>query len=64
MRAKARADKAPKDVKARVQLAAAYMQAGDRLNAIQALQDAIAIDATFKAQGEYYIQEIAAGRTP
>lgn len=62
--AKTRADKAPKDVKARVQLAAAYMQAGDRLNAIQALQDAIAIDATFKAQGEYYIQEIAAGRTP
>lgn len=62
--AKARADAAPKDVKARVQLAAAYMQAGDRLNAIKALQEAIAIDVTFKAQGEYYIQEIAAGRTP
>ncbi len=62
--AKARADAAPKDLKAHVQLAAVYLQAGDRISAIQALQEAIAIDPTFKAQGEYYIQEITAGRTP
>lgn len=62
--AKERADAAPKNLKAHVQLAAVYIQSGDRLNAIKSLQDAIAIDPTFKAQGEYYIQEITAGRTP
>lgn len=61
---KARVDLDPKNVKKLIQLAALYFESGDRMRAITTLQSAIAVDPSFKAQGEYYIQEIAAGRTP
>ncbi len=62
--AKGRVLKDPTNIKSYVQLAAAYLESGNRLDAVRALQSAIAVDPTFKAQGEYYIQEITAGRTP
>ncbi len=61
---KARADADPKNLKLRVQVAAAYLQSGDRASAIQTLQDAIAMDPSFAAQGQYYIQQIQKGATP
>jgi O-antigen ligase/Flp pilus assembly protein TadD len=54
----------PTDFNAFVQLGAAYLKAGHRANSITALQKAIDLNPDFKAQGEYYIQEIKAGRNP
>ncbi|TAJ15323.1 hypothetical protein EPO56_01190 [Patescibacteria group bacterium] len=62
--AKSRVVNDPKNVKKIVQLAAIYLEAGRRTEAIAALQQAIEADASFKAQGEYYIQEIASGKNP
>jgi len=47
-----------------VSLAAAYLAAGQRQNAIEELQITIELSPDFKAQGEYYISEIRAGRNP
>lgn len=47
-----------------VSLAAAYMGAGQRAKAVAELRTAIELDSAFKEQGEYYIQEIQAGRNP
>lgn len=47
-----------------VSLAAAYLGAGQRAKAVAELRTAIELDSVFKPQGEYYIQEIQAGRNP
>lgn len=62
--ANVRVEADPTNTKKRIQLAAAYLESGDRVGAVKALQDAIAIDPSFKAQGESYIQEIQAGKNP
>lgn len=54
----------PTDLQTRVSLAAAHLAAGDRGGAIQVLRDAIAIEPSFKAQGEQFIADIQAGRLP
>jgi len=54
----------PNNHNAHVSLASAYLQAGERTNAIKELQEAIRINPDFKAQGEFYISEIKAGRNP
>ena len=59
-----RAAAAPSDFNAKVQLAAAYLNAGERSEAVAALREAIALNPEFTAQGEYYIAEIEAGRNP
>ncbi len=45
-------------------LAAAYLQAGRRAEAVSAIQELIKLEPSFKEQGEYYIKEIQAGRNP
>jgi O-antigen ligase/tetratricopeptide (TPR) repeat protein len=47
-----------------VSLAAAYLYAGDKKNAIAELRTAIALEPTFKEQGEAYIKQIQEGKTP
>ncbi len=47
-----------------VSLAASYLAAGERQNAIAQLQKAIEVNPQFKEQGEFYIKEIRAGRNP
>jgi len=47
-----------------VSLAAAYLESGQRQKTIETLEQAIAINPQFKDQGEYYINEIRAGRNP
>ena len=54
----------PQNAQYYVNLAATYMQLGDRQNAIKELQKAIEINPQFKAQGEQFIEEIKAGRNP
>lgn len=62
---KKRIETDPKNPQFVLSLAAAYLQKNDRTNAIHALEDFIALDPVqFKAQGEYYINEIRAGRNP
>jgi tetratricopeptide (TPR) repeat protein len=62
--AKGRTDQKPTDPNLWVQLGAAYLRANQRTDSIAALQKAIDLNPDFKAQGEYYIQEIKAGRNP
>ncbi len=62
--AKVRADTDPKNAQLRVQLAAAYLTAGDRAASVDAIKTAISIDPSFKEQGEFYIKEITEGRNP
>lgn len=62
--AKLRAENNPTNPQLLVQLAAAYLTAGDRNASIEAIRAAIAIDAKFKEQGEFYIKEISEGRNP
>lgn len=62
MRGRVAAD--PNNFDSKVQLAAAYLNAGERAQAIVALREAIELNPEFKAQGEYYIAEIEAGRNP
>ena len=54
----------PSNVQYRISLAASYLQMGARQKAIEQLQKAIALEPKFKQQGEYYINEIRAGRNP
>ncbi len=61
---KLRSEKNPLDAKMHLELAAAYLQAGDRPNSILEIRTAIELDPTFKEQGEFYISEIQAGRNP
>lgn len=47
-----------------VSLAAAYLKTGARQKAIEELETVIKLNPNFKNQGEYYINEIRAGRNP
>lgn len=57
-------EKEPANAQYHVNLAATYMQLGERQNAIRELQKAIELNPQFKAQGERFIEEIRAGRNP
>ena len=54
----------PNNAQYHVNLAATYMQLGERQTAIGELQRAIELNPQFKAQGEQFIEEIRAGRNP
>lgn len=54
----------PNNTQHRISLAAAYLQSGRRNEAIQAIEEIIKLDPSFKEKGEYYISEIKAGRNP
>jgi O-antigen ligase/Flp pilus assembly protein TadD len=54
----------PDNAQLHVSLAATYLQLGERQNAIKELEKAIELEPQFKEQGEYYINEIKAGRNP
>lgn len=62
--AKKRIELDPTNLQNMITLTAAYLQAGMRQEAIQTLQDIVKLDPTFKDKGEYYINEIKAGRNP
>jgi len=47
-----------------ISLAAAYLANGNRAEAVSELQKTIELNPDFKQQGEYYINEIRAGRNP
>lgn len=54
----------PNDPQTLLTLAATYLQIGDRVRSVELIKRIIGISPEFKAQGEYYIQEIEAGRNP
>ncbi len=56
--------KEPNNAQVHLSLAATYLQFGDRANAIKELEKTIELDPQFKEQGEYFINEIRAGRNP
>ena len=62
--AKKRIELDPTNLQHQITLTAAYLQAGRRQEAIQSLEEIIRLDPTFKEKGEYYINEIKAGRNP
>lgn len=62
--AKMRISVDPNNNQHRLTLAAAYLQAGRRVEAASAIREIIKLDPAFKEQGEYYIKEIEAGRNP
>lgn len=54
----------PNDTSYKLKLVALHLSAGDRTQAISELEKVIEVDPTFKDQGNYYINEIKAGRNP
>ena len=62
--AKKRVSLDPQNPQHRITLAAAYLNANMRQEAIKAIEELIQIDPSFKEKGEYYISEIRAGRNP
>lgn len=60
----ARVEKEPLNFQFRINAAAAYLGVNRRTDAIKALQEAISIEPRFKEQGDRWIGEIRAGRTP
>jgi O-antigen ligase/Flp pilus assembly protein TadD len=54
----------PNNLQYRLALSASYLQSGQRQKAIVQLQKIIELEPKFKQQGEYYINEIKAGRNP
>jgi len=54
----------PGNLKYRLALSSSYLQSGQRQEAIDQLQKIIELEPKFKQQGEYYINEIKAGRNP
>lgn len=54
----------PGNAQKRVQLAAAYLTVNRRADAVKELTQAITLDPSFAEQGQYYINEIQAGRNP
>lgn len=54
----------PNDGQLHLSLAAAYSESGYRNKAIEEIKKVIEINPEFKEQGEYYIQQIQAGRKP
>jgi tetratricopeptide (TPR) repeat protein len=61
---KVKVDNNPSDAQAHVSLAGVYLKIGRRSDAIVEIQSAMKIEPKFKTQGEYYINEIEAGRDP
>ena len=57
-------DKNPTNIQYRLNLAAVYLQKGQRTKSVEQLQKAIEANPNFKKQGEFYISEIKAGRNP
>ena len=51
-------DKNPTNAQYRLNLAAVYLQAGQRTKSVEQLQKAIEANPSFKKQGEFYISEI------
>lgn len=51
----------PNNYETHVQLAAGYLQAGERTNAVSELQEAIKLNPSFEQQGQSYIQQIQSG---
>ncbi len=47
-----------------ISLAATYLQLNERENAVKELERAVELNPEFKAQADYYIAEIRAGRNP
>ena len=54
----------PNNAQYRVNLAATYLQLGQRNNAVGELEKAAELNPEFKQQAEYFINEIKAGRNP
>lgn len=54
----------PENPQFRLALAATYLKIGEREKAISELRGVIKLYPDFKAQGEFYIKEIRAGRNP
>ncbi|MBU2219245.1 O-antigen ligase family protein, partial [Patescibacteria group bacterium] len=54
----------PNNAQYRVSLAASYLQINEREKAIEQLEKTIELEPKFKQQGEYFINEIRAGRNP
>lgn len=54
----------PSNIQHRLNLAAVYLKAGKRTQSIEQIQKAVEINPSFKEQGEFYINEIKAGRNP
>jgi tetratricopeptide (TPR) repeat protein len=61
---KLRLEKDPNNPQYHLSLGASYLQNGERANAVGEIQKVIDIDPEFKEQGEYFINEIRAGRNP
>ena len=57
-------ERRPDDPQVHVSLAAAYIANGNRNEAVASLQKAVELNPEFKQQGEFYINEIKAGRNP
>lgn len=57
-------EKNPTNIQYRLNLAAVYLQIGQRTKSIDQLQKAIEANPGFKKQGESYISEIKAGKNP
>ena len=56
--------KEPDILEHRVHLAATYLELKDRQSAIKILEEAMSLFPDFKDQGQYFINEIKAGRNP
>ncbi len=54
----------PDNAQYQLRLGASYLQIGQREKAIEQIQKVIELEPNFKEQGEYYINEIRAGRNP
>ncbi len=54
----------PKNPQNHLSLAATYLAMGERARAIAQIQQAIKLNPDLKAQGQYYIQQIQAGKNP
>jgi predicted Zn-dependent protease len=61
---KALLDQKPNDTALRFSYAASLLSQGLRNDAVAQIQKAIELNPAAKAQGEYYIKEIQAGRNP
>ena len=62
--AKRRIELDPENFQHSITLTAAYLQVGNRADAIQTLENMIKLEPSFKDQGEYYINQIKAGKNP
>lgn len=57
-------EQSPDNAQYQLRLGASYLQIGQREKAISQIQKVIELEPNFKEQGEYYINEIRAGRNP